>query len=142
MKVVILKTGEIKEVAEGYARNFLFPKKMAIAATPDAIKQAEEKKETIKQEEEAQKKNDQELLSKLKDIVVKLEVKANEEGKLFAALTGDEVKKALAEQYQIKIPGKYIVFDQAIKKIGDYEVGIQTQEGEKTKLKLNLYAEK
>ena len=142
MKVVILKTGEIKEVAEGYARNFLFPQKEAVPATEKAIKEAEANQKALQDDQTKKSSQDEEFVKKLKGLIVKIGVKASEEGKLFAALTIKEIKKALKEQCQLEIPENYFNLEKAIKKIGDHEIEIKTPTDLKIKLKLNIYEQK
>ena len=89
MKVVLIdnvdklgKKGEIKEVSNGHARNFLIPQKLAILATKDSIANAEKLAKQAEKNQAKQEEQKQEINSKLKDIKIKLKVKANEEGKL------------------------------------------------------------
>ena len=141
MKVIILKSGEVKDVAEGYARNYLFAKKLAIRATDESLKKAEEKRKKIEAEETKNKELEQVTVDKLKDIVVKIQVKTNEEGKLFAALAIKDVLAALKKQYQIEMPAEWIKLDDGIKQVGEYEVKIQTTAGLKGKVKVQLNKE-
>lgn len=138
MKVIILKTGEVKEVAEGYARNYLLPNKLATPATAEKIKKAEDKKQKIQAEQNKQKEQEQETINKLKDIVVKIQVKTSEEGKMFAALKVEEIGQALKEQYQIELPYEWINIKEPIKEAGEYEVEITTRTDLKAKLKIQL----
>jgi large subunit ribosomal protein L9 len=140
MKVIILKTGEVKEVSPGYARNFLFPQKLAVIATDNALKQAEEKRKKIAAVEAEEKKIEQETIQKIKDIVVKITVKTNEEGKMFAALNIKDVKDALLKQYQIDIKEEWIKMPvEPIKELGEYILEIVTKFGFKNKLKIKIY---
>ncbi|MBU0732167.1 50S ribosomal protein L9 [Patescibacteria group bacterium] len=136
MKVIILKTNEIKEVADGYARNYLFPQKLAISATADAIKKAElAQKEKAAKAEDLTKK-DKETIEKLSDKKVTLKVKANEEGGLFAALTGKDIASVAG------ITEEIIKIKKPIKKIGEYEIDLEFKSGEKGIIKLEIIPEK
>ncbi len=137
MKVVILKTGEIKEVADGYARNHLLPQKLAVPATEEAIKQAEAKQAAVKAEQEKRKASEEESLSKLKDKVIEIKTKASEEGKLFAAIAAPDVKKALQEQLEVDFPESYFKFE-PIKELGEHQVDLETAFQVKTKLSLKI----
>lgn len=116
------KKGQMIEVAEGYARNFLLPKNLAVLATADAMN-------TMKLQAKAKAKADaeakaaaQELAGKLKGCQVKIAAKGGEGGKLFGAITGKEIAAALAEQFSLTIDGKKLVLEQPIKSFGSYEV--------------------
>ena len=140
MKVIFLKNGEVKEVSPGYARNYLFPKKLAIAANADALKQAEAKRKKIAVAEAQEKKQEEEAGKKIKDIIVKITVKTNAEGKMFAALAMKEIKEALSKQYQINFPEAWFKMPATpIKEIGEYNIEIATKFGFKSKLKIQLY---
>ena len=116
------KKGQMIEVAEGYARNFLLPKNLAVLATADAMN-------TMKLQAKAKAKADaeakaaaQELAGKLKGCQVKIAAKGGEGGKLFGAVTGKEIAAALKEQYGMDVDSKKLVLDQPIKTFGSFEV--------------------
>ena len=116
------KKGQMIEVAEGYARNFLIPKNLAVLATADAMN-------TMKLQAKAKAKADaeakaaaQELAGKLKGCQVKIAAKGGEGGKLFGAITGAAIADALQAQHGLTIDGKKLVLDQPIKSFGSYEV--------------------
>ena len=109
MKVVLLsdvenlgRKGEIKEVSAGYARNFLLVKKLAVLATPEAEKQAEEIKKQSEADVQKQQTQAKAVKAKLKNIVLEFKAKANEEGKLFGAIPEKDIIKALSKK-DIKI---------------------------------------
>lgn len=116
------KKGQMIEVAEGYARNFLLPKNLAVLATADAMN-------TMKLQAKAKAKADaeakaaaQEIAGKLKGCQVKIAAKGGEGGKLFGAITGAAIADALQAQHGLTIDGKKLVLDQPIKSFGSYEV--------------------
>ena len=116
------KKGQMIEAAEGYARNFLIPKGLAVEATADAVN-------TMKLQAKAKAKADAEaraeaqtIAEKLKACQVKIAAKGGEGGKLFGAITGKEIAAALAEQFSLTIDGKKLVLEQPIKSFGSYEV--------------------
>ena len=116
------KKGQMIEVAEGYARNFLLPKGDAIPATADAMN-------TMRLQEKAKAKADAEakaaaqaIAEQLKGIQVKIAAKGGEGGKLFGAITGAAIADALQAQHGLTIDGKKLVLDQPIKSFGSYEV--------------------
>ena len=116
------KKGQMIEAAEGYARNFLIPKGLAVEATADAVN-------TMKLQAKAKARADAEakaealaIAEKLKSCQVKIAAKGGEGGKLFGAITGKEIAAALAEQFSLTIDGKKLVLEQPIKSFGSYEV--------------------
>ncbi|MCI8811100.1 MAG: 50S ribosomal protein L9 [Oscillibacter sp.] len=116
------KKGHMVEVSEGYARNFLLPRKIAIPATPDAINTMN-LKEKAKQAEEARRKAEAEAVAeKLKECMVKLTAKAGTGGRLFGAVTTKEISEGLQKQHGIDIPKQKLVLEDPIKSFGSYEV--------------------
>ena len=116
------KKGQMIEVAEGYARNFLLPRGQAVPATADAVN-------TMRLQEKAKAKADAEakaaaleLAEKLKSAQVKIASRGGEGGKLFGAVTGREIAAALKEQYGLDIDSKKLVLDEPIKSFGSYQI--------------------
>ena len=116
------KKGQMIEVAEGYARNFLLPKGLAVLATADAMN-------TMRLQEKAKAKADAEakaaateIAEKLKGLQVKVASKGGGGGKLFGAVTGREIAAALKEQHGVDIDSKKLVLDEPIKSFGSYQV--------------------
>ena len=116
------KKGQMIEVAEGYGRNFLLPRKLAIPATADAINTMNLKEKAKKAEEARQKAEAEAVAAKLKDCTVKLTAKAGNGGKLFGAVTTKEISEGLAKQYGLNIPKQKLVLDEPIKAFGGYQV--------------------
>ena len=116
------KKGQMIEVSEGYGRNFLLPRKLAIPATADAINTMNLKEKAKKAEEARQKAEAEAVAAKLKDCTVKLTAKAGNGGKLFGAVTTKEISEGLQKQYGIAIPKQKLVLDEPIKAFGGYQV--------------------
>ncbi len=116
------KKGQMIEVSEGYARNFLLPKKLAIAATTDAINTMNLKEKARKAEEARLKAEAEEISKKLKDLTVKLTAKAGNGGRLFGAVTTKEISEGLKKQFAIDIPKQKLVLEEPIKAFGTYQV--------------------
>ena len=116
------KKGQMIEVAEGYARNFLLPRKLAVPATADAMNTMRLQEKAKKAEEARQKAEAQAVAEKLKGAVVKLTAKAGANGKLFGAVTSKEVSDALQSQHGIELAKNKIVMDEPIKSYGSYEL--------------------
>lgn len=116
------KKGQMVEVSEGYARNFLLPRKLAIPATTDAINTMNLKEKARKAEEARQKAEAEATVEKLKTCMVKLTAKAGNGGRLFGAVTTKEISEGLKVQFQIDIPKQKLVLDEPIKAFGGYQV--------------------
>ena len=116
------KQGQMVEVSEGYARNFLLPKKLAIAATADAINTMNLKEKARKAEEARLKAEAEAIAAKLKDCQVKLTAKAGAGGKLFGAITGKEISDGLKKQFDLDVPKQKLVLAEPIKAFGTYQV--------------------
>ena len=116
------KKGRMIEVAEGYARNFLLPQKLAIIATADAMNTMNlQAKAKAKADAEA-KAAAQAIAAKLKECQVKVAAKGGNGGKLFGAVTGKEISAALKAQHNMEIDSKKLVLSEPIKSFGSYEV--------------------
>ena len=116
------KKGQMVEVSEGYARNFLLPRKLAIPATTDAINTMNLKEKAKRAEEARLKAEAQEIAEKLKECQVKLTAKAGTGGRLFGAVTTKEISDGLKKQFNLDIPKQKLVLDEPIKAFGTYQV--------------------
>ena len=116
------KKGQLVEVSEGYARNFLLPRKLAIAATPDAINTMNLKEKARKAEEARLKAEAEATAEKLKECMVKLTAKAGSGGKLFGAVTTKEISEGFKEQFGVDVPKQKLVLEEPIKAFGSYQV--------------------
>lgn len=116
------KKGQLIDAAEGYARNYLLPRKLAIPATTDAINTMNLKEKARRAEEAANRAAAEETAKKLKDVTVKIVARGGAGGKLFGAVTGKEISEALAKQFQLDVAKQKLVLDEPIKAFGTYEV--------------------
>lgn len=136
MKVILLqdiknvgKKDEIINSSDGYARNYLFPKKLAVEATKDNLNQLKARQETAKRKKEQEKEEAKQLAEKLKKITLSIQVKAGENGKIFGGVTAKEIAENLKEQQNIEIDKKKIIVKETIKALGNYSVEIKLYEG-------------
>lgn len=127
MKVILLqdirgkgKKGQMIEASDGYARNYLLPRKMAIEATADNINTMKMNDKAKAEQAAREKAQAQEFAEKLKDITVELTGKAGTGGRLFGSITSAEVAEALKKQHGIAIDKKKIVQDEPIKSFGTF----------------------
>lgn len=116
------KKGDLVEVSEGYARNYILPKKIGVEATPANMNDLKLKKannEKIAREQLAAAK---ELAAQLEEKIVEVRIKAGEGGKTFGSVSAKEISAALKEQYGIDVDKKKLQLPEALKNLGSYEV--------------------
>ena len=116
------KKGQMIDAAEGYARNYLLPRKLAIPATADAINTMNLKEKARRAEEAANRAAAVETADKLRNCTVKITAKGGANGKLFGAITGKEISEALMAQFGLDVGKQKIVLDEPIKAFGSYEI--------------------
>ena len=116
------KRGQLVEVAEGYARNYLLPRKLAVLATADAVNTMQLRDKAKKAEDARLKAEAEAVSAKLKNSPVKVTARAGANGKLFGAVTGKEVSDALKEQFGHDIAKTKIVMADPIKAFGTYQL--------------------
>ncbi len=132
MKVILLadvkgqgKKGQMVEVSDGYARNYLMPRNLAATATADSINALKLKEESARQHEIKEKKRMQELAEKLKTCPVKVQAKAGSAGRLFGSVTSKEIADALKAQFGVELDKHKIVLEESIKQFGEYELKVK-----------------
>lgn len=116
------KKGQLIEASDGYARNFLLPRKLAVPATADAMNTMRLQEKAKRAEEARQRAEALEIVEKLKNSPVKIAARAGANGKLFGAVTSKEVSDALQAQYGIELGKQKIVMDEPIKAYGSYQL--------------------
>ena len=116
------KKGDLKEVSDGYARNYLIPRGIAMAATADHLNTLKLQEKANKARIEAEKASANEIAKKLTAIQVIVKAKAGNGGKLFGAVTSQEISNALKEQHGIEIEKNKIIQGEPIKAYGTYTV--------------------
>lgn len=143
MKVILLadvkgtgKKGEMHEVSDGYARNFLLPKKLAKPATVQAVGEMKAKQESNAYHAEVQRKEAEDMAKRLNEVTVKITAKAGNGGRLFGAVTTKEIAEAINAQEKLSIDKKKIVIDGDIKAYGTYEATVKLHPGIAAKVKV------
>jgi len=116
------KRGQMVNVSDGYARNFLFPKGLAVPASADNVNKMVMQDKAKKAQMAAEKAEAEAIAEKLKSLVVKIPARAGAGGRLFGAVTTKEVSEALLEQHQINIAKAKLVQDEPIKSFGTYQM--------------------
>ena len=149
MKVILLQElkgkggeGDVVEVAKGFANNFLFPQKMAVAATKGNLKQLEQRKKNIERRE-AIRLGDAEKIKELLDgVVIKIAAKVGEEGQLFGSVTAQMIAEGLHQAIGLEVDKKRIDLKTPIKTAGEHEIALSLYREVKTSVKLLVYDEK
>ena len=116
------KKGQLVNVSDGYARNFLLPRKLAVEATADNVNKMKMQDKAKAAREAAEKAEAQAVAEKLQGLTVKVHAKAGTGGRLFGAVTSKEVSDALKEQCGIEIAKTKIVQDEPIKSFGTFSL--------------------
>ena len=129
MKVILLqdvkgqgKKGQLVNASDGYARNFLLPRKLAVEATAENLNTMKQQEKARKAQEAAEKAEAEATAAKLKELTVKVAAKAGEGGRLFGAVTNKEIAESLAAQHGITIAKAKLVLEEPIKACGGYKV--------------------
>ena len=145
MKVVLLKDvknmgkrDDILTVSDGYARNFLFPQKLAAEAAPGTLKEIERKRAAQDAREAELKAEAQAKAELLKNKVIVLEVKCGDKGRLYGSVTAQEVADALEQQHGIKADKRKIDLGDPIRETGIREISVWLYSGITTKMKLDI----
>ncbi len=136
MKVILLdnikgvgKKDEVINASDGYARNFLFPKKLAVEANSENMAKLKAKENSSMYKKSVEKEDAQKLAETLKSILVKISVKTGENGKIFGSITSKEIVDSLKEQHKIELDKKKIDLKDPIKTVGTFSVPVKLYEG-------------
>ena len=130
------KSGEVVEVSDGYARNFLFPKKLAIPADKANMNVLNQKNAKKERDEAKKLKEAKELAAKLESKGITVKMRAGAGGKAFGSVSGKEIAQAALEQYELEIDRKKIQLAEPIKTFGEFEVPIRLHPEVLAKLKV------
>lgn len=136
MKVVLSKdvkdlgsAGQVKEVSDGYARNYLFPRKLAVPATASALQQAEARQTAAARRTATEERHAQELAERLKGQPLKILSKAGEQGRLYGSITAADVAEALSKEINQKVDKRQIELAEPIRMVGEYRVSYRLSHG-------------
>jgi large subunit ribosomal protein L9 len=148
MKVILLQElkgrggeGDVIDVAQGFAVNYLLPRKIAIQATKGSLKQLELRSHNIKAREESRLGDAQGLFDKLNDKVIKVEAKVGEEGRLFGSVTTTHIEAAIADQLGVELDRRKIETHGHIKETGLHTINVAIYRDVKAELTVNVVAE-
>ena len=147
MKVILLadikgvgKKDQVINASDGYARNFLFPKKLAVEANNENMAKLKAKNESKAYKKEMDIKEAKAVKEKIEKLTMKMVVKAGENGKIFGGVSSKEIAENLKKEYSIEIDKKKVLLPETIKNIGTFTVDIKLYEGIIAQLKLNVVA--
>ncbi len=132
------KKGEVKNVSDGYARNFLILKGLAVEATAKNLSDLEGKKSSEQHKIDVEKANANDIKNVINDKKVVIKTKAGASGKLFGAVTASQISDTIEEQYKVKIDKKKIVLKTDIKNFGTYEAEIKLYAGISAKMTIEV----
>ena len=116
------KKGQMIEVSDGYARNYMLPRKIAVEATPDNINTMRMNDKALLERQTKDRAEAVRIMNEMKEATLTLRVKGGGAGRLFGSVTTQEISEALKEQMHIEIDKRKIVLDEAIKNVGTYTV--------------------
>lgn len=132
---------EVVKVRNGYARNFLIPRKFAVEASPSNMKQLEEKRKQIEKKEKIMLAAINEVIAKLKEGALKIGAKSGTSGKIFGSVTSLQLSRAIREQKGYEIDRKKISIADEVKELGSYKATIDFGSGHSTELEFEVVAE-
>lgn len=132
------KAGDIVNVSDGYARNFLIPKGLAIPADAQSINAANISKRAAQHRKDMQRRRARELADDMSGLTVRVYSKAGENGRLFGSVTNKEISEALKEQFDIEIDRKKIYLDEPIRSLGIVNVRAHMYEDAAAKFKVEV----
>lgn len=135
------KKDEVINASDGYARNFLLPKNLAVEANNDNMAKLKAKQNATKYQKDQERQEAIKTADKLAKILVKIKVKAGENGKIFGGVSAKEIAQELEKEYQIKVDKKKIDLKETIKTLGTTTVEIKLFEGVIGKVKIDVIAE-
>lgn len=145
MKVILLqdirgtgKKDQIVEASDGYARNYLIPRKLAKEATAEALNSIERAKSADKHREDVKRAEAEAKARELKGKVIQLSVRGGENGKLYGAVTNDQIAAALKEQHGVEVDKRKLELEEPVKMAGQTTVTLKLMAGISTRMLLNV----
>jgi large subunit ribosomal protein L9 len=137
----VARAGEIKNVADGYARNFLLPRKMAAAATTQTVQQAEARAKAIAKEQEAADAAARDVAEALAARPLVLKARAGEEGRLFGSVTATDIADELTSLTGKEVAHRQVLLDAPIKELGSYQVPVTLTRNVRAEVTVEVEAE-
>lgn len=145
MKVILMsdikgvgRKDEIINASDGYARNFLFPKKLAVEANAENLGKLKGRNDSKQYKKDVEKNEAEQIVQKLEKITLTIEVKAGENGKIFGGVSTKEISEQLEKGYNIKIDKKKIELKETIKNLGTFNINAKLFEGVNGNIKIHI----
>lgn len=135
------KKDQVVNVSDGYVRNFLFPKNMAVEANNENMSKLKAKQDSNAFKKQQEKEEAQKVAEKLSNVVLKIPVKAGGNGKIFGGVSTKEISELIEKNYKIKVDKKKIELKETIKELGSRTINIKLYEGVIAKLKIDVIAQ-
>lgn len=132
------KKNEVINASDGYARNFLFPKNLAVEANAENMSKLKAQNEATQFRKDTEKEEAKKISEKLTKIMVKIQVKAGENGKIFGGVSAKDISENLEKQHKIKVDKKKIDLKETIKTLGVHQVDVKLYEGVSGKIKVDV----
>jgi large subunit ribosomal protein L9 len=148
MEIILIKdvdnlggVNEVVKVKNGYARNFLIPRKMAVECSPSNLKQLEERLKQVRKKEELMLAEINSVIAKLNEGPVKISAKTGTSGKIFGSITALQISRAIREQRGYDIDRRKITLPEEVKELGSYKASIDFGNGKHADVEFELVAE-
>ncbi len=148
MKVILLKDiagqgrrGDVIDVAEGYARNYLIPRGMATQASKGKMKELDKRRQSAALKEEKLEKKARELATRLENVTIVIKAKTGEGGRLFGSVSNRDIAETLATQHNIKLDKKKLVLKEPIKQLGIYSITAKLHPGVQVEIGVQVVGE-
>lgn len=145
MKVILLqevqglgKPGDVKDVADGYARNYLLPRQMVTAATPKELANLQTRVAAAQRQVERQRKSNESLAAQIEAITLTFAVRVGQGDRLYGSVTSQNIAEALHEQENLSIDRRTIQLREPLRQLGDFEVPIRVAQGVDPKIKVKI----
>lgn len=135
------KKDQVINASDGYARNFLFPKNLAVEANAENMSKLKAKQDSNAFKKSQEKEKAEELAERISKILLKIKVKSGANGKIFGGVSSKEIAENLETQYNIKVDKKKIDLKEAIKTLGTFNIDIKLYEGVIAKVKIDIISE-
>lgn len=135
------QAGDIKEVADGYARNFLIPRGLAVPATPAAVEEARARKEAEARRAAARERETRALADRIRSTPVTIKARAGEQHRLYGSVTAADIAEALGKALGQEIDKRNVHLEEPIRRLGTYQVTIRVGPGVTTEVTVNVVPE-
>ncbi len=135
------KANEIKNVAEGYARNYLIPRGLAVIATEDTLRAAQREQQAQARKAERGRARAEQIAAQLQETPLHFTVKAGDSGRLYGSITSKDIADAISKRIEVSVEKRQLMLDQPIRELGVHLVDLRLDEGVKGQVRVVVEAE-